>query len=1370
MKNVIHRLYCVFCICLCGLQLHAVAGYSNWPEQSTLRFNENTDANAAKYPYYSQFKGLSIAFASNHIDHFLWDEKGNTCATISYLLVGSNPHSKPVGFGEFQDKTTYHLETGTRRQKSFSGIRYNEIYPGIHLVFYSVDGEMKFDFELEEGADHCLIQMQIEGADSISLADGGSLKIHHRFGEMEEFAPSSFYAEGRRDIGSQYRLSGNIVSFDLESHERDAKRVIDPPRRWSLLYGGSGFDYAKGIAVDAANGDVVFAGYSTSNNFPSTATNGSGGQHNGFIVKTDSLGNRLWALVIGGPGDDFIYDVSIDPSGNILVCGKADAGFPFTNSSQAGGNGDAFLAKISSAGTLLWAIGIGGSGLDQAKAVANDDQGIAYVCGTSGSSNFPSTNSTYAGSLEDAFAMRFDSNGNVLNSILFGGQSFDYANDISVVPNGSEFYVVGETGSLDFPVTSSAFAGSGGPKAFAAKFSSGGVRQFSYKIGGSNTERAFGSAWDDQSGRLLVSGFTDSPDFPVSMTSPSGTLQDAFVLRIRPNGQPDWATRLGGTGNEFANGVAVDDSGSIFIVGASDSQDYPQTTGIYSSSGSDVILTKLDSMGNIRWSVRYGGTQADIGSAIAVQSPQVYFAGHAQNTTFPATINTYQGSGTEAFAANFQDCIGMRARFSVSNACVSDSLLFQNTSIAGTSEIDEFYWNFGDGTNGTHENPAHLFAAAGDYLVKLVITNGCGLRDSTVDTVHVFPMPIASFSHQDSCLFDSLQLVSNSSVAPLFQSSINGWTWQLDGQNPQSGQQSAYFNAVSDTVMVSLVVSTIYGCLDSVARNISIPPLPVPLIEVVDVCFPEPLVWTDSSTISLGSLVSRKWLTDSLVVGASQQYIWVPADTGSYTLGLEVISDAGCKDTAWADARVEPKPSAGFAGADVCFPEASAIVDLSNGNGGVIVSWAYSFSDGGMSSQPSPAHAFPIPGGYSAQQIVTTAFGCRDTLIDSLWVRHKPNASFVSDSVCLGETTHFINQSTIVVDSIVQYYWTFGSGSHDSVPDPSFAFQSPGQHWVGFSVSSNYGCSDTVSATAIVWELPVVELEILEGASDLCIGDSVTIGIVDLFPSYIWSNAATTQQITVGQGGTYSLSVLDGNTCSSMDSLEVTYHQVPAPAPGISPFGPVNVCFGDTAFLDAGLGYQRYQWSSGDTVRVISPLSDGMFMVTVTNGFGCVGVSEAVNVTYLAAVPLPFITQVGDTLFASSGIAWQWYVDQQAIQPATNLWWQPQQSGAYTVEVMDSNGCVQLSEPFTILVGLEDSEIQNLKVWPNPMAQGDLLNFSGVTGVFSLQVLDLQGRKMLDHQFRTSEPIQVPMDLPVGYYILLVRTAARTYSSPILVR
>jgi uncharacterized repeat protein (TIGR01451 family) len=301
--------------------------------------------------------------------------------------------------------------------------------------------------------------------------------------------------------------------------------------------------------------------------------------------------------------------------------------------------------------------------------------GSVSITGQTDSTNFPTTagafQRTFGGSFEDAFVTRLDPSGSALvYSTYLGGNGLDAGNGIAVDASGNA-YVIGLTGSTDFPTTAGAFqtaSHGGNPNcpcdAFVTKLNATGTGLvYSTYLGGSGEERGRGIAVD-ASGDAYVTGTTASTDFPATpgaFQTTFGGINDVFVTKLNPSGSGlVYSTYLGGSGDGGGSGIAVDASGNAYVVGSTASTDFPTTAGAFQTAfgggQDDAFVTKLNPSGSAPvYSTYLGGSDTDGSSGIAVDaSGNAYVIGGTLSTDFPTTAGAFQrtfGGGVDAFVA-----------------------------------------------------------------------------------------------------------------------------------------------------------------------------------------------------------------------------------------------------------------------------------------------------------------------------------------------------------------------------------------------------------------------------------------------------------------------------------------------------------------------------------------------------------------------------------------------------------------------------------------------------------------------------------------------------------------------------------------------
>jgi len=280
-------------------------------------------------------------------------------------------------------------------------------------------------------------------------------------------------------------------------------------------------------------------------------------------------------------------------------------------------------------------------GTDRGYAVAADSAGSAYLTGCTHANDFtdatPRTSSQPARTDVDAFVVKLNSDGTTAYSTYLGGANTDVGTGVAVDPSGN-VYVTGHTSSLDFPVPNAIQLSPGGePGAtvigFLAKMDSSGHLQSSTYL------YPFQQQWQptaialDGAANIYVAGY-------------SAGLPDAEIEQITSSWTKGYAIKIGGSGADWANGIACDSAGNCYVAGRTTSSGLG-TTGTYkpASLGSDdAFVAKLDTTGTLKFFTYLGGASVDLANGIAIDSTGIYVTGYTFSSGFPATTTLPAGA------------------------------------------------------------------------------------------------------------------------------------------------------------------------------------------------------------------------------------------------------------------------------------------------------------------------------------------------------------------------------------------------------------------------------------------------------------------------------------------------------------------------------------------------------------------------------------------------------------------------------------------------------------------------------------------------------------------------------------------------------
>ncbi len=533
--------------------------------------------------------------------------------TIRQTFPGATPHPTITGFDRQAGRVNYirgRDPAGWRAGlPAYGGVTYHDLYPGIDLRYTGTPGRLKYEFLIAPGTDYTKVQVAYAGIEGLRLTEAGDLVIATAEGELSDARPVSYQVVAGRKVtvASRIRLiNGRTYGFEVTGpgpgYDPRYPLVIDPGLVYSTYVGSPQLleEQADALVVDAA-GNVYVSGYTAAANFPVTpgaAQSSSRGRLEIVVFKLNPTGTSLvYATYLGGTGDDSVCSaLAVDASGAAYVAGwTTSADFPTTagafSRSYHGGN-DAFVAKLNPAGSaLVYSTYLGGSGFDDAYAFAVDASGALYLTGDTTSPDFPTTPGA-------------------LSRSLHGTQSDGYVAKLS--PDGSSLV-------------------------------------YATYLGGSGFDSSRGLGID-AGGNVYVTGYTDSTDFPVTPGAVQSSIHglfDLFVAKLNPTGSSlVYATYLGGSKHDFSRFLTVDASGAAYVVGYTQSPDFPTTAGAFSRSyhgGSDAFVVKLNPDGtSLVYATYLGGSGYEDGWALAVDAAgAAYVTGLTQSADFPTTAGAF---------------------------------------------------------------------------------------------------------------------------------------------------------------------------------------------------------------------------------------------------------------------------------------------------------------------------------------------------------------------------------------------------------------------------------------------------------------------------------------------------------------------------------------------------------------------------------------------------------------------------------------------------------------------------------------------------------------------------------------------------------
>jgi hypothetical protein len=395
--------------------------------------------------------------------------------------------------------------------------------------------------------------------------------------------------------------------------------------------GGPRSDVAAGIAMDADGNHFVtgtFGGTATFGGLSITAADDdpNSSWDDAFLLKYDADGEAVWARR-GGTGifNDFGNAVAVGPDGSVYWAGTFTALATFDGGDnddgelQATSDFDAFVARYSASGDLLWVSGVRGSEQNTGQGLAVDANGNVYFVGlVRGTASIGAVTLQSAGS-SDGFLVKLDENGEALWGLTLGGSQGNAAYDVDVHPDtgvivAGQFRGVAVFGEI--PLQSS-----GQTDAFAAHVDDDGAVLWAAKVGADGSEFTRGVAVASDGSVYLTGSFENDILVGSDILASSG-FSDVFVVKLNPNGTHAWGRRIGGSSFDFGESVAVDWQDNVYATG------YVNGSGTLSTGNGaqnfttagddDAYLLVYSPAGELLSFELAGGTNRDRGTGVAI--------------------------------------------------------------------------------------------------------------------------------------------------------------------------------------------------------------------------------------------------------------------------------------------------------------------------------------------------------------------------------------------------------------------------------------------------------------------------------------------------------------------------------------------------------------------------------------------------------------------------------------------------------------------------------------------------------------------------------------------------------------------------------
>ena len=707
----------IILIVICSLELHAFSpslkvGFVKNVGQIKDQYGlENKDV-----LYLFKANNMQVQLRKNGFSYEVLQEEGSNKAPKFLMLkttkskkqtqrvdidfFNANANMRVVDIEEAEGKiiTRNMASLGSEREiKHYKKILYSNVFEGVDIEFliHESDGKhesgFKYNFIVHAGASLSNIKLKVNGANKTQIKPSGALEISTENFTLEDRIPLSYELdqtgkEGKKVLARFVKMGKNEIGLAAQDYDLERTLVIDPVS-WCTYYGGQGNDYTSAIKADYS-GNVYIGGRTNSVGGIATvgaykSTHSVSSEYDAFLAKFSSAGTLIWGTYFGGVSDELLHEIEVDKFNNVIIGGLTNSPTNIATigalQTVFGGGSDGFVAKFSSAGAMQWSTYLGYSNTDYVVAIATDRDGDLYIGGIS-----QSTVTLPPGTYKDT-------NSGASDVLL-----------VKLKANGSYVY--------------STFYGGNGVEYLTEICVD--LDKNCYLIGYSN------STW----------GIATPGAF---QTSVAGTY-DGFIAMFDSIGARKRATYYGGSATDLLTHIKLDLHGNLVVGGYTSSTSGLTTTGAfqptYGGGNNDGILAKFDTTLQPIWATYVGGDKDDIFQSMDITPDSgIVFYGHTNSTT---GLNT--GGGFQTSMVGFYDTYIFKTDYNGNRVWSS---YFGSTAQEYSREVDvdpngnifflgDTYSNSGLATSGAHQTT--IGSSQDGFLMKYVEPSAGPISNNTI--------------------------------------------------------------------------------------------------------------------------------------------------------------------------------------------------------------------------------------------------------------------------------------------------------------------------------------------------------------------------------------------------------------------------------------------------------------------------------------------------------------------------------------------------------------------------------------------------------------------------------------------------------------
>ena len=1167
-------------------------------------------------------KGKVTDYTLEHIYH-----------RIDIDFVNSNPKVELITEEKSKDYDNYYnvpnKPDGVLMVHQYQQITYKNIYPNIDVVFSIPKDSLKaveYNFVVYPKGKISDIQLKFNGAKT-DLVDN-KIKMQVRFGEMEETLPMSWTEDGKckKEIAVGYKkIKNNVYGFESAENISGKTVVIDPVpvRLWGTYYGDErNIHYTLGDA--------------------SISTDSSG---NAYMTGTTTASNSSYTTTGA-------HQSSIPP--------------------YHYGSSNGIIVKFSTDGNRLWGTYYGGEGLNSINDLKIDSQNNLVITGNTPSTSNISTTGTYKPNISgdsDAFLVKFNDSGIRLWGTYFGGESSDsaYALDLD---KDNNIYIVGVTSSKTNIAMNSNFQthlndGYYTSDGFLAKFKFDGNLIWSTYVGGEDRDALETIVVKDN--YLITGGYTNS----FTNISTIGVFQEnhslvthdeGVVYKFSLNGQRIWATYYGGEYTDYVYTVETDNDDDIYLGGMTGSKTNMTTPGCFDSSGQTYggFFAKLDSNGRRIWGSYLGNAKV---YSIIFKNNSIYL-GATNNSSWSTNLTT----PCAYIPNNYNYSQGYIGKFS------KQGDIIWGTFVGG--------WSTFETTRITFDNSNSIFVA-GISMQAAGIADSNSYQSSVLGSSNYFLMKFSenslsqpnTSSNSPICIGNTLELKASGGT---------NYSWTGPNSFTSTEQNPIIPNATAaNNGQYSCSITGTGGCDGVVNVDVFVgdnqPPVPTltTLPTITGNCHTQITTIPTATDNCAGAITATTTSPLSYSLPGTYTIVW-NYDDGNGNLVTQnqtvIISSQPLLTTTSAQT--------------FCIQQNATLNSITIT--GQNIKWYNALTNGNFL-----ANTTLLQNGitYYASQTINGCESERIPVLINIQNTPTPTAN-ASQTFCASQNPTLNTLS--IVGTTVKWYdnSTFGNLLLDTTPlqdgKTYYATQtlngceSPTRLAVTVALIStlpanNYAelfCDDLNDGTETV-DLSNYNPNIISNATNYSFSYYTSLSGAENETANKKITNFSSCKLVLGDNKIY-VRINSNTPCYAVAELKLTLLSKPK----ITIEDIVPICENNTITIDAGIGFDNYLWSNGETTQKITISNPGDFSVTVTDNYASISCSSTKNFTVknsnkatITSIETKDWTDNENTItvIATGNGVYEYSIDGENFQDSNVFSGLP--SGQYTVLVNDKNGC-----------------------------------------------------------------------------------------------